>query len=71
MTPKVYRIQKKEPLGKWETVTVAAMTFEQAATKCYDLLSPAVSELGSGTAHKTRFAELWANNWTHIPTLLD
>ena len=64
------RIQKKEPLGKWETVEYIEGRFEDATQACYALLSPAVSEFGQGTASEARFATgLWGTDWTYLPTL--
>ena len=65
-----FRIQKREPLGKWETVGYVDGKFEDAVNECYKQISPAVSEFGQGTAVEARFATgWWGTDWTYLPTL--
>ena len=58
----IYTIQERQPLGRWEFVETAEMTFEEAATRCWNLLVE-----NGGDAHEARFAKMWKTNWTYLP----
>jgi len=63
------KVQQHRPLVGWELVKVGVMTFEEAATLAYKVLSPAIHELGEGEAFEARFGK--PGNWHYVPSLLE
>jgi hypothetical protein len=60
-------IQKKEPLGKYETVEVAEMTWDDAIQRTSSILSPTVAVKATGTAISARVSRWGKNDWVYIP----
>ena len=60
-------IQKKEPLGQYETTEITEMTWDEAVQKTSELLSPTIAPNSTGTAISARVGRWGKNDWTYIP----
>ena len=60
-------IEKREPLGKYEQIVIAEMTWDEATQRASRFLSPTLIPDSDGIAFSVRIAKAGQRHWIYIP----